>query len=203
MIDPIRSASLCYCVASGFIGKISEGSGRCWSVAVARRMFDWAIAYGICDDPRRRSAKRDRYQCHRQCVGIVGIRRPANQPISTISKPAGAVGRSRSAICLVFGLFRRRTSITIRCVSNSARSAIGHHFGNLSAPFVAHGLFVVDLLAFPHSYATAPPWECHSGECFARPGDIVLPFRLYPPTITSRGIALQLGVIGAMAAMVP
>jgi hypothetical protein len=78
----------------------------------------------------------------------------------------------------------------------------GHHLGNLAQPFISHGLFLVDAGLWPMSIMTTKPWECLSGDLYARPGDLV-PFQLTPPAVSAQGVALEIGVIAAFAAMVP
>ena len=79
----------------------------------------------------------------------------------------------------------------------------GHHLGNLFQPFVAHGEFFFDIIALPYSMGKSCPWEWHSDVGYAKPGDIVLPFRIYLPVWDTKGITLQTAVTALSFALLP
>ena len=79
----------------------------------------------------------------------------------------------------------------------------GQHFGNLFQPFVAHALFFGDCVMTPYSIAKSPWWTCQSGEGYAKPGDVVLPFRYYPPVPDPKGILNQAVAMALIFTVVP
>jgi hypothetical protein len=70
----------------------------------------------------------------------------------------------------------------------------GHHLGNLFQPLVAHAMFFGDVALAPYSLGKSPPWEKHSSEGYARPGDVVLPYRVQCPQWDENGAVLQTAV---------
>lgn len=69
-------------------------------------------------------------------------------------------------------------------------------------PFISGGLFFADLALLPCRLAKTPcdKGECSAGHCL--PGDPV-PFRLYPPEITTTGTLAEAAVILALVVIFP
>ena len=79
----------------------------------------------------------------------------------------------------------------------------GQHLGNWFQPWIAHGLFFVDVLACPYSIGKSPPWAVHSGEGYFKPGDPVLPFKLLPPPTDKGGYVTQAVAMALTFAIIP
>lgn len=79
----------------------------------------------------------------------------------------------------------------------------GHHVGNLAQPLWSIAMFYLDLGFLPYSAAKSFPWECHSNEGYCKPGDIVLPMRVYFPPCDWRGITFQTAITALFFSLVP
>jgi hypothetical protein len=78
----------------------------------------------------------------------------------------------------------------------------GHHLGNLFQPFIAHGLFFVDVALLPMSLGRSSPDECYASELYARPGDLV-PFYLNCPQPTAKGLLYEAGLLTTIFLIAP
>jgi hypothetical protein len=74
----------------------------------------------------------------------------------------------------------------------------GHHLGNWFQPALAHSTFFAHIALAPYSVGKSLPWECHSGEGYHLPGEIVLPFKVPTPVWDARG-----GLFQSVATIVP
>jgi hypothetical protein len=78
----------------------------------------------------------------------------------------------------------------------------GHHLGNLFQPFIAHGLFFVDMALLPASLGRSSPGECYASDLYARPGDLV-PFYTHIPQPTAKGLLYEAGVLTTIFLIAP
>ena len=84
-----------------------------------------------------------------------------------------------------------------------ALERFGHSLGNLPQPLIAHSLVFVDLIALPYSIAKSPPWQIQTAAGMPRPGDVVLPFRLFPPRPDKQGVTAQTALTVLAFALIP
>lgn len=78
----------------------------------------------------------------------------------------------------------------------------GHHLGNIVQPFIAHGLFFVDVALLPASLGRSSPGECWASELYARPGELV-PFYTKVPDFTAKSLLYEGAALSAIFLIAP
>jgi hypothetical protein len=78
----------------------------------------------------------------------------------------------------------------------------GHHLGNIVQPFIAHGLFFVDVAMLPASLGRSSPGECWASELYARPGELV-PFYTKVPDFTAKSLLYEGMALSAIFLIAP
>jgi hypothetical protein len=78
----------------------------------------------------------------------------------------------------------------------------GQHLGNLFQPFIAHGLFFVDMALLPASLGRSSPGECYASDLYARPGDLV-PFYTSIPQPTVKSFIYEGAVLTSIFLIAP
>lgn len=79
----------------------------------------------------------------------------------------------------------------------------GQSCGNLVQPTVAHTMFFVHLVGLPYSMGKSSVCEYHSGECYPKPGDIVLPYRIATPVWDVKGVSQEVAFWALAFALLP
>jgi len=72
----------------------------------------------------------------------------------------------------------------------------------LFQPFIAHGLFFVDMALLPASLGRSSPGECYASDLYARPGDLV-PFYTSIPQPTWKSFLYEGGVLTSIFLIAP